>query len=358
MKFVGIDLTSAFAAARRPIDVAVLDDARNATFLKLEWPPGDVVIRRDSSFLARILRDEVPLGPGEAIVLAVDGPQGLANRGNAMRECERLLGTPGRTPSGLPAAEEAGVPFQGYIRSSVDLFAGLVAAAPPWALARLNGVIDAQATLWEVFPGAEWTALAGRRLASKASSAGRQERRSLLAAAGIAFTTQALPFPDQNDALVGAYLVWCVHHRPASIRAVGVAPFEADGEIREGVILHAAESVGINLPVSDSAAAPDEPEDPNGWNEDGSYLLKLTDYGVVHGTEPENAWLIAGRDYVLQTVPPQVSLMIELTHASSFAGGQAWRAAPTIRQVLAQLGLVAPQNLTRQNAVTLQVVVA
>ena len=132
MKFVGIDLTSAFAATSRPIDIAVIDDRLNVTFFTVVWPSAEVVIGRDSSFLIQRVLGEVSIGPSERIVLAIDGPQGLAIAGNTMRACERILGTPGRTPCTLPPAEEAGVPFQGYIRSSIDLFAGLVRAGSPW----------------------------------------------------------------------------------------------------------------------------------------------------------------------------------------------------------------------------------
>ena len=88
------------------------------------------------------------------MVVAIDGPQGLAAAGNNVRACERALAAPGRTPSILPPAEESGVPFQGYIRSSIDLFAGLVRDAPLWPLAGLGDMDRTEAGLWEVFPGA------------------------------------------------------------------------------------------------------------------------------------------------------------------------------------------------------------
>ena len=239
MRFVGIDLTSAFAALPRPIDVAVLDDQLNARFLAVAWPMAEAVISRDPNFLTEMLRAQVSVGLSERMIVAIDGPQGLAAGGNAMRACERILGTPGRTPSTLPPAEESGAPFQGYIRSSIDLFAGLVGAAPPWPLAGLSGVGNFEAALWEVFPGAEWVVLAKRRLPLKTTTAGRQARRNLFEALQVTFPTQALPTADQNDALVGAYLAWCVHNRPSSVELAGVAPYAADGEIREGFVLHA-----------------------------------------------------------------------------------------------------------------------
>jgi hypothetical protein len=363
MKFVGFDLTSAFAVAPRPIDIAVLDERLNVRFLTLAWPNAEAVIGRDPSFLTQMLRKQVPVGPTERIVVAIDGPQGLATAGNTMRACERILGTPGHTPDTLPPAEEAGVPFQGYIRSSIDLFAGLCRATSPWALAGLNGVGNIDANLWEVFPGAEWVVLAGRRLPLKTSIAGREERRDLLKDLQVVYPTQALPTADQNDALAGAYLTWCVHNRLTSVEVIGSAPYTTDDEIREGFILHAGHGLGVNLPLTEPSVAlsmsvaEHPPEDANDWNDDHAYLLMLTDYGLVHGTEPENAWLVPGHDYTVRTVPPHAPLQIELAHAANFSGGRGWRAVPTTRNVLAQLGYPMPDHLARQNAVTLRVVV-
>jgi hypothetical protein len=362
MKFVGIDLTSAFAASPRAIDVAVLDDRLDARFFAVAWPNAEAVIGRDASYLTPLLA-QIPVGPSERMVIAIDGPQGLATVGNTMRACERTLGTPGRTTSTLPPAEETGAPFQGYIRSSIDLFAGLLGADPPRTLAGFNGVGSIEADLWEVFPGAEWVVLAKRQLPLKTTAAGRQARRTLFEALQVAFPTQAIPTADQNDALVGAYLGWCVHNRPSSIELVGEAPYTADGEVREGFILHAGPTLGLNLSITEPAVTPStnvadrEPEAANDWNDDKASLLILTDYGVLHGTEPENAWLVPGQNYSVETVPPHAPLRIQLVHAATFSGGRGWRAEPTTRNVLAQLGYPAPQHLTRQNGVTLRVVV-
>ena len=273
-----------------------------------------------------MLLAQVPVGPSERMVVAIDGPQGLAAVGNTMRDCERMLGTPGHTPSTLPPAEETGAPFQGYIRSSIDLFAGLLRAAPPWPLAGMTGVGNIEAGLWEVFPGAEWVVLAKRQLPKKTTAAGRQERRNLFEALHVVFPTPALPTADQNDALVGAYLAWCVHNRPSSVELVGVAPRTADGEIREGFILHAGTTLGVNLPATESVVTPStsvvgsSPEVATDWNDDHACLLKLTDYGVVHGTEPENAWLVPGHNYAVETALPHAPLRIQLTYAADFLG--------------------------------------
>jgi hypothetical protein len=91
MKFVGIDLTSAFAESPRPIDIAVLDDGLNARFFTVAWLGAEAVIGRDPSFLTRMLQAQVPVGTSERMVVAIDGPQGLAVVGNTMRACERIL---------------------------------------------------------------------------------------------------------------------------------------------------------------------------------------------------------------------------------------------------------------------------
>jgi hypothetical protein len=359
MKFVGIDLTSAFAVTPRPIDIAVMDDRLNVKFFTVVWPSTEVVIGRDFSFLIQRVLDEVSVRPSERIVLAIDGPQGLSIAGNTMRACERILGTPGRTPCTLPPAEEAEVPFQGYIRSSIDLFAGLVRSGSPWRLAGLRGTSNVEAGLWEVFPGAEWVVLARRRLPKKTTVAGRLARRQLFEALQVAFPTQALPTADQNDALVGAYLAWCVHHRPSSVELVGDTPVWDGGQIREGFILHAGPNLGIDFPVTEAPVtrgADCEPTGVNDWNDDDACLLMLTDYGLVHGTEPENAWLRPGQNYIVETVPPHLPLTIRLIHAATFPGGRGWCAKPTIGTVLAQLGYPTPQHLARRNAVTLRIV--
>lgn len=362
MKFVGIDLTSAFSARPRLIDVAVLDEQLNANFMAVAWPAAETVVGRDPEFLIEMLRAHVPVDTNERLVLAIDGPQGLAAVGNNARVCEQILGTPGRTPSNMPPAEETGLPFQGYIRSSIDLFAGLAGTDPPWRLAGLNGVDNFDAGLWEVFPGAEWVVLAKRRLPLKTSIAGREARRSLFESLQVRFPTQDLPTADQNDSLVGAYLAWCVHNRPSFVELVGVAPYTADGELREGFILHSGRELAGNLIVAGPVAAttgtsaPERtPEAASDWNDDQALLLMLTDYGLVHGTEPENAWLVPGYDYALETTSPHAPLQIQLAHASTFSGGRGWRAIPTTRRVMTQLGYPTPQHLTRQNAVTLRV---
>jgi len=85
------------------------------------------------------------------------------------------------------------------------------------------------------------------------------------------------------------------------------------------------------------------------------FHLMLTDYNVVHGTEPENAWLTPGADYVLQTAPPDKRVRLNLTHSATFPGGRGWRASPSIKAVLRRLGYPTPTRLVRANATILVV---
>ena len=197
----------------------------------------------------------------------------------------------------------------------------------------------------------------------KTTADGRRERRNLLEALHVTFPTQSLPTADQNDALVGAYLAWCVHNRPSAIVLVGVAPVVAEGGIREGFILHAGADSGVDLPLTNAVStscadiADCEAGVLNDRNDDRACLLKLTDYGVVHGTEPENSWLDPGQNYTVKTVTSPVPLLSRLIHAANFPGGRGWRAQPTVRNLLAELRYPVPQTLSGQNAVTLRVVV-
>jgi len=72
MKFVGIDLTSAFAASPRSIAIPVLDDPLNTRFFAVAWPSADAVIGRDANgvFELRsprvVLRSQATRGAPEA----------------------------------------------------------------------------------------------------------------------------------------------------------------------------------------------------------------------------------------------------------------------------------------------------
>lgn len=228
-------------------------------------------------------------------VWALDGPQGLASPGAKVRRCEIQLRTPGRTPDVLPAGDRSR-PFQGYIRSSVDLFSGLLKCQAAFCLGGLNGLGYSAATLFEVFPGAEWTVLTGKRLRKKATQPGRSARRSLFERFGIR-GLPALPTADQNDALVGAYLAWCTRHRTGMVSLVGSpAMLDDSGELREGMILHATEMAVLSSAEIEVAPEGDGPlrsamlEPEEHWTSGDSARILVTDTSHVHGTVPENKW--------------------------------------------------------------------
>ncbi len=361
MIFVGLDLTSAFARQPRAIDVAVLDDALTCRFALARWPAAAQVTARDVAALRGMLStaidDEAPQ------VWAVDGPQGLATVGQKMRHCERLLGTPGKTPDTLPAAASGGRPFGDYIRSSVDLFASLIAAPADHQLAGLGTGLS-NSSLYETFPGSDWRVLAGQGLPHKESNAGRAARRLLMSGLGVR-GLPTLPTADENDALACAYLAWCTRHAPTVVELRGVPPVHAAGELREGYILHAAKVPNANVTASDRdvvAVHNDAPDAPatstpaEDWCSSEGPLLKLTDYGVVHGTCLENAWLdpTVG-SYACETLAPDAPERFQLTHSPTFSGGRGWTASPKIKPLLAMLGYSTPDHLGEANAVTLRI---
>lgn len=361
MKYVGVDLTSAFSNQPRSIDVAVIDGESfrpSVSFHQVQWPTAELVVARDTQSLYAMLRGV--LAEAEEAVFAIDGPQGLADNGTG-RACEFRLGTPGRTPV-TPPATHGGGPFQPYIRSSIDLFNALLQT--PLSLAGLNGTVLGNATLFEIFPGSEWTVFAGRRLARKASLTGRQQRLALFQHVLRLPQVPLLPTPDQFDALAGAYLVWCTRNRPTAVELVGNAPTIESGELREGYILHATQAPPRAADVTLSSTEPPElvapaeavaPPPDEGWADD-ALLLYLTDYPVVWGSEPEDAWMQPNQNYVCQTLAPHPIHQFTLTYAPTVSGQRGWRCTPTVMQLLRLLNLPSPPgHLGRVNAVTLRV---
>lgn len=363
MLFVGVDLTSAFARRPRAIDLAILNDSLSCRFAQASWPDPALVTGRDPVSLRRLLATAIGDEPEQ--IWALDGPQGLAAIGQKMRHSERVLGTPGKTPDTLPPAASRGRPFGDYIRSSVDLFAALLAAQPAPLLAGLGDATVTNATLYEIFPGSEWTVLAGRRLPHKTSSAGRAARRALMSGLGVR-GLPTLPTADQNDALVGAYLAWCTRHAPGLVDLRGLPPIHTGGELREGYILHAArapesqparpaDATQANERELASEPASAEAVAEEDWASSESLVLKFTDYGLVHGTCPENRWLDAGVNYTCETIAPDEPERFELKPSPTFAGGRGWTVEPKIKALLTKLGYSAPPHLGEQNAVTLRI---
>ena len=79
MKFVGVDLTSAFSAQPRSVDIAVLDDELSCSFHEAAWPAAQSVIARDPEALWRMIAMFVSDSAKEQ-AWAIDGPQGLVVR--------------------------------------------------------------------------------------------------------------------------------------------------------------------------------------------------------------------------------------------------------------------------------------
>ncbi len=244
--YLGADLTSAFSKDPRPIDVALLCPTNQELLLQFaqaNWPSPAEVLER-SPALEKLLTSPFSLTVTQNdLAMALDGPQGLATLQSEMRQCEQQLGAAGKTPDELPS-HLSKAPFQNYIRSSLDLFAALVKSG-----ARLAGLtIDAQTwNLFEIYPGAEWRVLAeGATLKGKDTVEGRAQRMALLQKHGIKFPSGLSqsnpPTSDQNDAAIGALLIYWFFNEPDRVALIGVAPKLNAGNIIEGYILHAVNS--------------------------------------------------------------------------------------------------------------------
>ncbi|RKG94344.1 DUF429 domain-containing protein [Corallococcus carmarthensis] len=227
-RFVGWDLTDPFARAPRPVDEAIVDGDGRVRFSERVWPGARAGHGLDPEALA----EAFAVGPGDVVV--VDGPQALANPGARVRDAERKLRAPGRTPDVLPLP---GAPFAGFVRGGVLLFAALRAHARV-PLLDLDAQVLSQARLFEAFPGATWRALAVEKLGAKATPEGRAQRQALLEAAGLRFMDAGTCTHDQLDAALCAWLGWLTRTRPRDVTAVGLPlTQDVDGTLREGRVL-------------------------------------------------------------------------------------------------------------------------
>lgn len=114
------------------MDVAEVDALGQVRFSELRWPAPS----KARDFLPETLKAAFPLNTED--VLVIDGPQALARPGASVREAERLLRAPGRTPDVLP---EPGRPFTGFVRGGVLLFAALHARGG-------HPLLDVDTTRW------------------------------------------------------------------------------------------------------------------------------------------------------------------------------------------------------------------
>lgn len=227
--FVGADLVDGCRPSPRLVDIAFLDRSLTCEFDHWTF-----------DFGGKGLLPGALASPG--FVLAVDGPQGLAGEAGAtMRVCEKIGGGVGQSPYDFP---RAGVPFGGFVQSSVRLFASL------WLSGRfhLHGLPPAdgpEATLIEVYPGKAWHILAGLLkmpppTVRKQRLAGRLQRQVLLENAGIHLPPAIKPpTHDQLDAAL-ATLIALRFANGECTRCDGAAPFwdESKQVLREGFIVY------------------------------------------------------------------------------------------------------------------------
>lgn len=219
--YLGVDLTDRHGSQARPVDVCgvrVDGNALRAEFWQWTWGPSAAAV--DVTEILPELR--------ESRSVMIDGPQGFALPGRKVRECERLVRAPGRTPDDWPAVNS---PYAGFVRSSIELFQALHRAQVPISTSSGAGAC-------EVYPGGVWPLLAGRRLPKKTTKDGRLLRRQLLEQFGMT-GLPTLPTHDELDAAVAALLAAGVDkHVPGmSLETVGEeVVVGADGRLREGPI--------------------------------------------------------------------------------------------------------------------------
>ena len=228
MRFLGWDLSDPFARHPRAVDVAAVDEDGWVSFERWAWPvPGAAHELNPEALLWAF-----PVGSTDVVV--VDGPQALARPGARVREAERLLRVPGRTPDVLPVP---GPPFCGFVRGGVMLFAALHRRGGLEMLDLESPEVEG-ARLLEAFPGATWKRLGVTTLRKKHTPEGRAARRALLEAQGLRFAEAGLPTHDELDAALCAWLGWLTRVDPKRIQAVGSPLWEdAGGWLREGRIL-------------------------------------------------------------------------------------------------------------------------
>lgn len=342
MRYVGVDLTSALSRHPRPVDIAFLE----GDFLRLtqwSWPSygvgQDFSLELANEFAAAISWD--PL----TTIVALDGPQGLAKSGK-VRRAELELATPGRTPSEMPDRSQ---PFASYIESSIRLFRALLTADLGFRLAGLNGLEQEGANLFEVFPGAEWRVLLNRRVPRKSSPVGRQLRGQIWTGLGLT-GAPSNPSPDQNDAIVAAFLARWASTGEHPTTLVGHAPFGAPPA--EGYILHAAAPLQLSRDF-DSSSDPSPGEED--WAQD-SYILRFTDDALLHGTHADNRWIAPGANYRARVSHLDRLATVTLTASSDFQGRRAWKCDPTPRSLLRDhLGMAIPSRLSNDQSSVVRV---
>ena len=224
--FIGLDLSDPTAVQKRPCDYAVLDSDLVCTFGQWDY-------REDAS---HIIPDRAL---GRSFILAIDGPQGLAGSSEAtMRESERRVNAPGRTPFTLPTD---GRPYSGLIAGSVRLFHRLVESGRRFRLLGLDGTPASDTTLIEVFPGGAWKLVSnGTQLPAKRTLEGRRARTELLSELGVQLPSEDTPTDDQLDAAMAAWTAYKLWVGEAVIEGEGPRLDVEAGVIREGYVVQPA----------------------------------------------------------------------------------------------------------------------
>jgi hypothetical protein len=163
-QYLGVDLTDRYSKQCRDIDVCGLNPSNNdgleAFFWSWQWDAAPQELD-----VTAIVKE---LSTTQAVM--IDGPQGLAAEGRALRDCERKAAAAGKTPDVRPVRR----PFAGFICSSLDLFAALKKAGTKIGLPGFRGGVS------EVYPGHIWSILSGSALPKKISREGRVKRKLIL----------------------------------------------------------------------------------------------------------------------------------------------------------------------------------
>ena len=177
----------------------------------------------------------------EADVLFIDGPQGWKAPDSPYlhsRVCERILNTPAKT--GLPGQVKP-TNYAPFVAFSIEVFDALHALGWP----RYGGVQSAaHHTAVESFPLSAWRSLGLKILPAKAKAT-EQDIHDRLASLTAMFnlTVSQEPNHDELQALVsGLAGIALLRGDAAAFRIEGVAPFNLEGTVREGLIVNPARS--------------------------------------------------------------------------------------------------------------------
>ena len=222
--FLGADLTDRYAGRGKPRPIAVcgLDPIPvgwKARFWTWEWdPPGEPL---ELEPIAEEIRG--------ALGTMLDAPQGLALRGRKMREADRQCRAAGKVPDAMSKLRG---PYSGFVRSSLEVLAGLHVLGVP-----VFGP-DFRGGAGEVYPGYFWAQFGD--LPKKTTIAGREARVELLELLGVQVPPTILPSHDDLDACSGAIVAAVAGGALPGLEIGAVGDplvLDASGVLREGRIL-------------------------------------------------------------------------------------------------------------------------